>query len=298
MRMPETRFGKRLHLALTVCVVVIFLGVHRLLNASDDWVSWSHKVTSDLAIKIAATLIAGTLLAYFFIYFFEQSASDIALEPVMPHDRKKRFKKELEHAESWLFCGNTASWNRVSTVPKLAADARQQNAEREIKLIVMDPTNTHICGQYAAYRNKVRSGLTGRKWDGNIVRQEILTTIIVCAKTKSEQPLLKVEVYLRNWFTTFRHDFSQDNLLITREDNEQPAIEINSKSVYYTVFRQEMGEIISQCKTINVDRVAAGDWRAGHIKTALLELGIPANTLDVDAPIIEEKLKNLRDPYA
>jgi len=277
---------------------VLFLSAHRLLNAADDWGDWAHDISSDLALKIAATLIAGTLLAYFFIYCFEQSASDIALEPVMPHERKKRFQTELDSAVSWLFCGNTASWNRVTTLPKLAADARQQNAERDLTLIIMNPTNSLICGQYAAYRSKVRSGLAGKRWNEDIVRQEILTTIILCAKTRSEQPLLNVKIYLRNWFTTFRHDFSQNCLLITREDNEQPAIEINAKSIYYAVFRQDMSEIISQCKAVDVSRCNTGDWKVDHITSLLVELGISQESSIKDAPIIEENLKNLSNPYA
>lgn len=299
MKIPETKLAKRQHIITTLLLIGLFLLANLGLNKDATWGTWIHELSNELSSKIAATLIAGTLIAYFFIYFLEKSTSEVAIDPVLPHERKKRFARELKEAESWYYCGNTASWNRVSTVPKLAKDARKNNQERGITLVLLNPMNDALCKQYADYRNKVRTALASSKvWDADQVRIEILTTIVECARTKQKHPLLKIEIYLRDWFTTFRYDFSQKCLLITREDNEQPAIEIEAGSTFYGIYKQEMSEIQTQCKQLVLTGAHIDTWDAITIADWLKDRELGINQYENYTSQIEKNLSNLRDPYA
>ena len=186
----------------------------------------------------------------------------------------------------------------MNSLPTLAKRCRELNTQHEIELIILNPDSDTACNLYAAYRNKVRSGKsTGIQWDCVAVQNQLFATILFCAKYSIQEPLLRINLYLRNWFTSIRFDFSQSALIITREDNREPAIEILKDTVFYRGFKQEIRELQSQCANVDLSLVNTNEWDDSQIEEMLTNLGFKL-TDPSQAEEIRKILSEASDPYA
>lgn len=60
----------------------------------------------------------------------------------------------------------------------------------------------------------------------------------------------RVEIGLRNTFSTFRYDFSSTHAILTKEDPQAPALRCAAPGYYYAAYRGEIIFTFSQSKQI------------------------------------------------
>jgi hypothetical protein len=146
-----------------------------------------------------------------------------------------------QDTEQWRFNGATGTFNRQVTLRECVQNARRERRPLQVRIEILDPTDSARCEQYARlHRDFASSEDEKRSWTGDGTRQDLFATILVACWHKERFPPLDIEIGLSSVQTTFRWDMSSRFLVITRRGLRYPAMMIEWERFYYRWLRMEL----------------------------------------------------------
>ncbi len=176
------------------------------------------------------------------------------------------------------------------------------NRSFDVVILILNPSNLGVCDSYASYRRGLRtaSSKNGSLTDGNKVRLELLSTIVSAFILKTEQPLLKIKIGLKDHFSLFRIDLSSTRAILTREDPKEPAILYEKGTFFYDAYLEDLRQAFEQSKQIDMTKqfVVEGKVTDENLKDLLKELGLYANIQDDDISEIKRVIHYKINPYS
>jgi len=168
-------------------------------------------------------------------------------------------------------------------------------------MLLLDPTNKDLCGEYIKYRGGVRSANKNGQWTIKRIQKDIYASIISAYAYAAEHPLLEIKIGLKKTFSLLRIDLGSDLVVLTKEDKQDPGLFAEAKSFHYTVYREELKFSLKQSKILPVHRVPGipfSNLNKNNVKQFLTDLGIYESSInDQDLEEIIKLAKERENPY-
>lgn len=260
----------------------------------------------DLIISITDNLLSSFIVTIFIGVFIYMLTPKIMQKSMMEIVEPKQISPLLQNAakssRNWIFKGAGGRYTRAQTLPLMAESARHEGIGRDIKLFLINPDNQVICNEYAIYRKSLKSGKK-QDWDINKVKNEVLATIIKTLIIKHEEPLLRIEIYLLDFFSTFRYDISDDYAIITKEDKEVSALKVDSGTYYYDSYIDELRlneRLAKKIEPINMREINIENINNTNLLEFISNLNIIENITtitDDNLSYIVKSIKESKNPY-
>ena len=133
---------------------------------------------------------------------------------LQPYQINNHHRECRTNTHEWWYDGGSGRYTRDITLPSLMNLCEEQHRTMHVCIYILDPRDENVCRMYATYSNLVTPG--------NVVTQanvkcDLLATIIAAyfyGRT------LNIDVYLKNHFSIFKREFSDNMVLVTRELQE------------------------------------------------------------------------------
>ena len=152
---------------------------------------------------------------------------------VQPYKIGGELRDMLETATAWSFRGGSGRWQREAVLPYLS---RERDRDIPYRMLLLDPTETRLCAEYATYRNKHRRK---QKQDtASSVRNDLLACVVACAWYQ-QNTRIRPEIYLSQIYSPLRQDMSNERAAITVADQSKEGLFVPASSWYYTSLMDE-----------------------------------------------------------
>jgi hypothetical protein len=151
---------------------------------------------------------------------------------------------------NWLFRGDTGTYIRAVTLPRIVERARTGAHELYLRLEILDPADAAVCDQYALYRRSQAGSV--ERWDRRQVEYECYATILACFRHWQSYPRLRPEIGLSRIVRTMRWELFDDALFITQEVPAQPAFKVPSGRLLYECTRTELDLSFDQSRRLEL----------------------------------------------
>jgi hypothetical protein len=228
--------------ALLVCVIVavrIFL--------VGEWDATGKFSYSGLARNMIDGLLSTIVVSGGLATFYWWVRAPLARTPLggelFPDLISLNLQAAAKTADEWEYFGHTGRYVRSRILPILGARAKAQSITITVRFIIINPANAALCGAYADYRSRSRSStITPRSWDTETVQADLIATIVCLLQAKAKYPQLKILLGLSPNFGLWRFDKSNDVVIVTQEDPQQPAYRYVRGSRFFGYHRQECEE--------------------------------------------------------
>jgi hypothetical protein len=135
--------------------------------------------------------------------------------------------------------------------------------------------------------------------DGKRVRLELLSTIVSAFIWKTEQPLLKIKIALKDQFSLFRIDLSETRAILTREDPKEPAILYEKGTFFYNAYYQDLIQAFEQSTQVDMTKgfVVEKQMTTERLRDLLTEIQLYKEIDDNDITEIQRLIKDKSNPY-
>lgn len=224
------------------------------------------------------------------------------IEVIEPKAIGHLLKSSAFTSKKWIYKGTCGRFTRSTTLPIMAKSARNDSLGRSIDIYLLNPLNRDICKEYATYRSGLKSG-SKKFWTLKMVQEEILATTISALKYKQCEPLLNVNLYYLDNFSSFRFDISDQTAMMTKEDPAASALLASNSSYFYDSYLEDIRVISSHCEKINLSNDCMIDLDT-NLKTCCAEFIISdyfkfdVSKFNIDYNLIACKVNEPIDPYS
>lgn len=199
--------------------VVLLIGVRFFLlpfldpQIETGFVLALQRITESLFVSLIVTVGIGS-----FVFWLVPDFEEIANVAVIPaNEIRDHLERAMQGSDVWWFMGGTGRYLRVVTLKNISEAARRGTSSCHVIVLVLDPSDKSLCESYAQYRRSLKSA-ANQTWTVEQVQAEVLATLLRTLHVKDNYPQLRVEIGLRNTFSTFRYDFSSTHVILTKED--------------------------------------------------------------------------------
>lgn len=228
-------------LVLVRCFVLPFFYPTVKASLGDFWT----KLLESLAVSLTITVGIGL-----FIYWLLPDLDEIAKVNVIDSsDIAKHLERATDETDIWWYMGSTGSYLRAHALRGLTTAAKKGGGGCHVIALLLDPANDALCAEFARYRNSLKSKKP-YPWTTKVIKIDILATILCALITKEKQPQIRVEIGLRQTFSTLRYDVSSKHVIITKEESDAPAIRCDAPGQYYKAYREEVTFAFNQAREI------------------------------------------------
>ncbi|HMG75805.1 MAG TPA: hypothetical protein VK582_20050 [Pyrinomonadaceae bacterium] len=249
----------------------------------------SAKLLESLAVSLTITIGIGL-----FIYWLLPDLDEIAKVSVIDSsDIAKYLERATDETDVWWYMGSTGSYLRSHALRGITAAAKKGGGGCHVIALLLDPSNDGLCGEFARYRNSLKSQKP-IAWTTKEIKIEILATILSALTTKERQPQIRVDIGLRQTFSTLRYDVSSKHVIITKEESDAPAIRCDAPGQYYKAYRDEVNFAFNQAREVSPPRGFAVLLDADRVKQ-LLEESLKIDLSDLDEKDIGEIIERARE---
>jgi len=296
----ETKQSKIYFFGITLLsLLAIFLTKYLLIpHLTGEQVGQLSSEFENILEMLFTTILVSVVLTLLILWVKPQKVKNVEMEVIQPYLIKNILFQSRLKTKEWWFDGNTGRYTRNVTLPELAKICKLENRPISVKIQIINPNNKSVCKIYADYRNGLRSAQTTRTVKN--VQHELLATIVSVYFWKKEQPSLNIEIYLKDYFSPFRADLSDDMVIITREDSRDPAIVYHKNSFFYTAYHNDLVHGLKQHKKLNItyNFVEENTSKIDEIKKLLSSLRIATNINDTELQQVLDLTENKSTPYS
>lgn len=249
----------------------------------------STKLLESLAVSLTITVGIGL-----FIYWLLPDLDEIAKVSVIDSSDIARYlERATDETDIWWYMGSTGSYLRSHALKGLTTAAKKGGGGCHVIALLLDPGNNELCGEFARYRNSLKS-TKPIPWTTKVIKIEILATILSALITKEEQPQIQVNIGLRQTFSTLRYDVSSKYVIITKEESNAPAIRCDAPGQYYKAYREEVTFAFNQSREVSPPRGFEVILDADRVKR-LLEESLNIDLRDLDENDMDEIMRHARE---
>lgn len=255
-----------------------------------------YAIIDNLLVALVTSISITLLLLWFTPPNIESAIMEVVESPRISEILKRGRNRAMEY---W-YKGNTGRYFRSITLPALAREARLDNSTKNVFLLILDPTKHNACEYYALFRQRLRSAKKENFWSEKRVQCELNATIVSAYAWKAQEPALNIKVALVNVVSLFRIDFSSNLVLITREDERQPALMCETSSLFYKSYREDLVVSFQQARVLSdsVKGTYLQNLNTRSVRDLIFALGLDDQELsDADINNIINIVKKAESPY-
>lgn len=293
-----SKYSRRLFYSFSLLILLILL-VARLffipvITLSEDYISILNTIIDATFSTVFSTILIASLIFWLTPRIVQNSHVEI----IEPNDIGDMLKKARITDDYW-FSGSTARFTRSTTIPELAREARRSNFSKRIKIQMLSPENIDTLEAYIEYKNRVRRGKKD-PWTVERARQELFATILSAYSWMADEPLLEVEIGLKDNVSFFRIDLSKQLAVITKEDPKEPALLFISGTFFYNSYLEELRFSLKHAKRldINIPGVPHSELHSNNVRSFFEKLGFNMKDFsDDEMRVIIELAKESKNPY-
>jgi hypothetical protein len=164
-----------------------------------------------------------------------------------------------KNTDQWLFRGSTATYVRVVIFPHCIQRARRAGREFRARLEILDPTNAAACDNHNRLFQSIAvgSGDPKTRWTMKGTRIELYATILATCWYRQRYEPFAVEIGLSTTASTFRWEASSEYFIITQRWPQFPAMLIDRKDPFYTLFVSELNASFRQTRKVPLERAVS-----------------------------------------
>lgn len=274
-------------LTLTVAVLVRFIAVPYFDPAVKvNFSEFMVVILDTFMISLVITVFIGT----FIFWLTPEMVKKSEMEVVNPKEINPLFKKAVTDTKTWIIKGACGRYTRAFTIPTLAIAAKHEGIGRDIRIIMLDPSNVEVCDEYANYRRSLKSSSSRGPWSRIKVQEEVIATIISALQYKYTEPLLTINIHLANAFSAFRLDISDQYVIVTKEDKEAAGLRADVGTYFYNSYKDETRLVERQSKEViyNSPITINEETSEDELRNLILEVGLISKE-----KIVELDIKNI-----
>lgn len=292
----ERMVGIIIVLTLTVLIGIRFwwLGETRQDGSPDTDAVWRSILTG-----LITTIIVTTFVTLAVRYTSPPREIADATSYIQSHDISTYLEDAARSTKEWAYYGHTGRYVRSAIFPILLEKARAGRAIN-VRMLILDPGDDHLCEYYARYRNAARTAKRGTPWSKETVKSELLATVLAAMELRASSASIDMEIGFVKQVSLFRIDLATDRLLITQEDTQEPALGYESASRFYEYYRRDVMIARDQARRLNqlgpLQKFSLAD-RASCL-TALASTGL--DLISFPDPVVSEAFKKATErvnPY-
>jgi hypothetical protein len=254
-----------LHRRLVISLVVVLLCIVVVFRVAvvGEWDDTGNLDYASLARNIIDGLLATVTVSFVIAVFFWWVGAPLRNTPfggeIPPHSIGSNLNRATKTAQEWEYFGHIGRDARYRTLPVLGARSKAESLVISIRFVILDPANVSVCKAYADYRSRSRSSsLRPTHWDLETVQADLLATIICLIRAKARYPNFNVLLGLTPHFGLWRFDRSDEVVIVTQEDPQQPAYRYVRGSRFFAYHRLECDEAWKQSTQLAVTPRASG----------------------------------------
>lgn len=284
--------------------LMLLIGIrHLVLPLFDSSLRISFiQVIGSLIDGLAVSLIITVVLSTFILWITPDVMSLSRMDVIEPREIRELLEQAMLKTEHWWYKGGCGRYFRAKTLPEIAKNARIKSAFKEIIVLILDPTNDDLCAKYATYRRSLGSASQDQPWTKERVRNEIYATILETIITKHREPLLRIDLGLTNYFSSFRFDLSSKYVIVTKEDKLAPAMRCDRGTYFYQSYRDEIMLAYNQARKINqlsnIPPLSVSQLNSEKVEKLFLEMGLDNQGMnEQDFDEVLNLAKNSKNPY-
>ncbi|AZV77134.1 hypothetical protein EBB79_03990 [Parasedimentitalea marina] len=292
---------RRLVVTLLVLVFAVLIGIRILVFPTLDLnneIDWPAMGTSSLDALIA-TIVVSFVVAV--TLWWTKPPLD-RIPPgfeIPPTSISNTLEAEATLTNEWEYLGHTGRYVRNRIFPIVQKHSHQNNRRVNVRMMVLDPRNDALCGQYAKYRNRSRSSeMFKEDWTMQKVQEELIATVARTVLLNAVENHVHCELRFRNFLSQFRFDVSSDQVMVTQEDPQEPAFSYPRGSRFFEYYKRENQLIWDQSPSFDIHSITPEPDQMENGMAAMLSEFLGRDTADKTVERALELLAADRSPYA
>jgi len=263
---------------VSILLVLIFIVRTFLLpywSGSQEVVNhWNtiKDILDDLFVTVLVTFAVGT-----FLYWVYGEKTPDPFQVLQPFEIGPHLNKGSDETDIYYFTGGSGRYTRVVTIPKIARNCRNHNKSATIKIQILNPENNELCAKYADYRKGLRGADKQLFWTVDNVKCQLFATILGICVIKTNEPLLEINIGLKEFFSIFRLDLSSNFAIVTFEDQQANGYSFTKGSLFYNHYKEDFLTVMRHNKIIPIDNMPRLDYTnldTSKIKQILTSIGL------------------------
>ncbi len=277
-----------------ILVSLEFFAICIILRILIDYTIFNNTTFETILDNLIATSIVMVFIHFVINFIKLPEMLQIQESKVMPKNIRAELQKAARNTDEWTYVGNTANYVRNKIYPILAEQATNNDKNIKIKIIILDPNNQKLCEDYAKYRKNNRSNkVSNIDWNYQYVQAQLIATLIKTIHLHKKGGLVTCELAFSNHFSQFRYDFSHDDLIITFENPQEPALHYSRGSVFFDKYQREctlkwQQSIEQEIENFEIDETITEASIKSFMETYFKDI----NNVDIQNLIYEAVTKN------
>lgn len=292
-------------ITILIMILIVAIRFYIIPHYDENLVITMNKLVTSILDNLFTSFVTTIFIGAFIYWLTPKIMEKSIMKVIEPKEISPLLQSSAKTSRSWIFKGAAGRYTRAVTLPLMAEAARHEGLGRDIKIFLINPNNEHICNEYSIYRKSLKSGKKD-KWDLEKVITDVIATIVYTMIIKHKEPLLRIEIYLLDNFSTFRYDISDEYAVITKEDKQVSALKADAGTYYYSSYIDELRLNERQGKKVNINnnvekiRDIDNNIDIHHLKKFIKKLNIiDKKKIDkIDFKKIKNSLDNLKNPYS
>lgn len=263
-----------------ICLIALLLVVRFFVLADSEG---SAATARDIAGQVIDSLVgaAGAALAIsiLLILFVPEDKESGTFRFLSSDQIEGAIREGTTGAREWSVRARTARYFRRRTLPWIAASSVQAGRTVRIRVQLLDPGDVNLLGDYVDYQ--ASEATSGREFDVNRVRREILATLVTLLDYNTRYPRLSIEVGLSRSLWLMSLDICDDRAIICGQHGGHPAILHSEGSSFYNTTRDEFeaGFASSRVLALNGRSFRLDEATAGSARLALETIQVDHSAL-------------------
>lgn len=246
-----SKYSRKLFYFFSSLFLIILLVMRLFILPLVPFSESLNTITNTIIDATFSTVLSTILIASLAFWLTPRVVHNSQVDIIEPREIGHMLRQARETDEYW-FSGSTARFTRSTTIPELAKQARKSNFSKRIKMQILSPENNETLAAYVEYKNRVRRGKKD-PWTIRRARNELLATILAAYTWRTEEPLLEIEIGLKDNVSFFRIDLSKQLAVITKEDPQEPALKFDSGTFFYNSYLEELRFSLKQSRKLNAN---------------------------------------------
>lgn len=246
------------------CSIILFVVNFINIDSKSYFFVISKKSTISIVENLIAGGVAAIILAFISDYILRFVDPKNKVEEIQSSKISSRLKFNAEKTSSYLFIGNTASFVTKEIIPIIFKKSVDTNIKKSISIYLLDPSCEEAVNAYVSYKNRILfSDSKGQHNFGGcklceskrISEDDVISTIICTvyiAAYVSQSNFVDVDIYFRKYFTPFRADISDAEVVLTQESKRDPAVGFSERGQFFYWYKKEADVLIHQSTQIDL----------------------------------------------
>lgn len=297
----HNRFYRRYFLIAAALSGAVLLGLRFIIvpNLHSTIPPEVADALSEIIDSLFGALLASVATTFLVAWLTAPEKTNV-MEVVEPRRIRDVLQYAIRGTDEWWYRGHIGQYFTSVLLPMIARDARAENTRKKIYLIILDPTNKQLCGEFAAYRNMIRSARKSLPWTADSARNLLYATVVSAYAWRTEEPLLELNIAFTDQISQFRIEIASNLVLITQEDPQEPALRFDRGTSLYNSYGRDVNLTYDRSRQLarQGQVPARSNLQADDIRNLFKQLVLPEHELtDSDITEILRIVQVSENPY-